>query len=168
MSLLLTVPRREIGKTGVKISAIGYGAMSLISAPGVYGSIDDENSIKLLEKALKVGCNFWDTAGKLEAPLQRLIYVCLTCQSVTDVYGMGHSQKIISKVLKDHRKEVFLATKFAIDRFNTGKEKYLLENLAAGGVQLSKQELAEVREVAESFDVSGERYNPEMMSSLGD
>ncbi|KAJ2957376.1 hypothetical protein NQZ79_g6899 [Umbelopsis isabellina] len=92
MSLPLTVPQREIGKTGVKISAIGYGAMSL--APGVYGSVDDENSVKLLEKALEIGCNFWDTA---------------------DIYGMGHSEKVISKVLKDHRNEVFLATKFAID-----------------------------------------------------
>jgi aryl-alcohol dehydrogenase-like predicted oxidoreductase len=33
---------------------------------------------------------------------------------------MGHSEKIISKVLKDHRKEIFLATKFAIDRSNGG------------------------------------------------
>lgn len=33
---------------------------------------------------------------------------------------MGHSEKIISKVLKNHRKEVFLATKFAIDR-SSGK-----------------------------------------------
>lgn len=31
MSLPLTVLQREIGKTGVKISAIGYGAMSLVS-----------------------------------------------------------------------------------------------------------------------------------------
>jgi aryl-alcohol dehydrogenase-like predicted oxidoreductase len=32
-----------------------------------------------------------------------------------DVYGNGHSEKIISRVLKDRRKDVFLATKFAID-----------------------------------------------------
>ncbi|KAJ2960997.1 hypothetical protein NQZ79_g3762 [Umbelopsis isabellina] len=92
MSLPLTIPQREIGKTGVKISAIGYGGMSL--APGVYGTIDDENSVSLLKKALEIGCNFWDTA---------------------DVYGNGHSEKVISRVLKDNRKDVFLATKFAID-----------------------------------------------------
>lgn len=38
-----------------------------------------------------------------------------TCQFATDIYGMGHSEKVISKVLKNHRKEVFLATKFAVD-----------------------------------------------------
>lgn len=32
------------------------------------------------------------------------------------MYGAGHSEKIISKVLKGRRQEVFLATKFAIDR----------------------------------------------------
>jgi aryl-alcohol dehydrogenase-like predicted oxidoreductase len=32
------------------------------------------------------------------------------------VYGAGHSEKIISKVLKGRRQEVFLATKFAVDR----------------------------------------------------
>ncbi|GAB5591212.1 hypothetical protein Unana1_06112 [Umbelopsis nana] len=93
MSLPFTVPQREIGKTGVKVSAIGLGCMSL--APGVYGKVDDDNSLKLLNKALEIGCNFWDTA---------------------DIYGMGHSEKVISKILKDRRKDVFLASKFAIDR----------------------------------------------------
>ncbi|CAO3697128.1 unnamed protein product [Umbelopsis ramanniana] len=93
MSIPLMIPQREIGKTGVKTSAVGLGCMSL--APGVYGTVDDDNSIQLLNKALEIGCNFWDTA---------------------DVYGAGHSEKIISKVLKGRRQEVFLATKFAIDR----------------------------------------------------
>ncbi|CAM0139483.1 hypothetical protein VKS41_004707 [Umbelopsis sp. WA50703] len=92
MSLPLTILQREIGKTGVKISAIGYGGMSL--APGFYGSIDDESNVSLLKRALDIGCNFWDTA---------------------DVYGNGHSEKIVSRVLKGRRKDVFLATKFAID-----------------------------------------------------
>ncbi|KAH8547783.1 aldo/keto reductase [Umbelopsis sp. PMI_123] len=96
MSLPLIIPQREIGKTGVKPSAVGLGCMSL--APGVYGTIDDENSIKLLNKALEIGCNFWDTS---------------------DLYGRGHSEKIISKIIKDRRKDVFLATKFAVD-FSTG------------------------------------------------
>ncbi|KAG2178642.1 hypothetical protein INT44_001795 [Umbelopsis vinacea] len=92
MSQPLTAPLREIGKTGVKVSAVGLGCMSL--APGVYGKVDDENSVQLLNKALDIGCNFWDTAN---------------------VYGNGHSEKIISKVLKNRRSDVFLATKFGID-----------------------------------------------------
>jgi len=35
----------------------------LLKAPGVYGKVDDENSVKLLNKALDIGCNFWDTAS---------------------------------------------------------------------------------------------------------
>ncbi|KAH8547781.1 aldo/keto reductase [Umbelopsis sp. PMI_123] len=113
MSLPLIIPQREIGKTGVKTSAVGLGCMSL--SPGIYGSVDDENSIKLLNKALEIGCNFWDTA---------------------DVYGLGHNEKLISKVLKDRRKEVFLATKFAMDfssgtgRIN-GSEEYVAKACAA-------------------------------------
>ncbi|GAB5590240.1 hypothetical protein Unana1_05140 [Umbelopsis nana] len=93
MSSPLTITKREIGKTGIKVSAVGLGCMSL--APGVYGKVEDENSLKLLNKALDIGCDFWDTA---------------------DVYGMGHSERIISQVLKDRRKDIFLATKFGIDR----------------------------------------------------
>ncbi|KAH8548073.1 aldo/keto reductase [Umbelopsis sp. PMI_123] len=92
MSLPIVVPVREIGKTGIKISAVGLGCMSL--APGVYGKVDDDQSVNLLNKAIDIGCNFWDTAN---------------------VYGNGHSEKIISRILKDRRKDVFLATKFGID-----------------------------------------------------
>ena len=35
--------------------------------------------------------------------------------SWVDVYGHGHSEKVISQVLKDRRQDVFLATKFGID-----------------------------------------------------
>jgi len=107
MSLPFTAEQREIGRTGVKVSAVGLGCMSL--APGYYGEVDDENSYKLLNKALEIGCNFWDTA---------------------DVYGNGYSERIISKVLKERRKDVFLATKFGIDRTGggwnvNGKPEYL-------------------------------------------
>jgi predicted oxidoreductase len=40
----------------------------------------------------------------------------ICCYPQPDVYGSGHSEKIISKVLKGRRQEVFLATKFAVER----------------------------------------------------
>ena len=49
----------------------------------------------------------------------------------------------------------------------TRKEKYLHKNMSAGAIVLSKEELAEVRAIAESFDISGERYHPEMIKHLG-
>jgi aryl-alcohol dehydrogenase-like predicted oxidoreductase len=39
-----------------------------------------------------------------------------------DIYGMGHSEKTISQVLKDRRKDIFLATKFGID-YSSGVPK---------------------------------------------
>jgi hypothetical protein len=39
-----------------------------------------------------------------------------------------------------------------------------LDNVAGGSVKLTKQEQDEVRHITESFDVAGERYNPEMMA----
>ncbi|CAO3697137.1 unnamed protein product [Umbelopsis ramanniana] len=93
MSLPLSIPQREIGKTGVKTSAVGLGCMSL--APGVYGTVDDNDSVQMLNTALEIGCNFWDTA---------------------DIYGVdGYSERLIGKTIKDRRKDVFLATKFAFD-----------------------------------------------------
>ena len=43
-------------------------------------------------QALDLGCNFWDTS---------------------DIYGLGHNEQLISKVLATRRDEVFLCTKFA-------------------------------------------------------
>ncbi|CAO3697134.1 unnamed protein product [Umbelopsis ramanniana] len=64
-------------------------------APGVYGTVDDNDSVQMLNTALEIGCNFWDTA---------------------DIYGVdGYSERLIGKTIKDRRKDVFLATKFAFD-----------------------------------------------------
>ena len=49
----------------------------------------------------------------------------------------------------------------------TRKEKYLLDNSAAGSLQLSKEEVDEVRQVAESFEVAGARYHPNLMKAIG-
>ncbi|KAJ1718492.1 hypothetical protein LPJ53_006490 [Coemansia erecta] len=59
----------------------------------MYGPVSDDESVKLLNHAIDIGCTFWDTA---------------------DVYGGGHNELLLSKVLKTRRKEVFLATKFGV------------------------------------------------------
>lgn len=79
---------RILGNSGVAVSAIGLGCMGMSD---FYGKSDDVASLALLEKALELGVNFWDTA---------------------DVYGTGHNEMLISQVLRHHRDEIFIATKF--------------------------------------------------------
>ncbi|CAB5394009.1 unnamed protein product [Rhizophagus irregularis] len=98
---------RELGKTGVKIPAIGLGCMGMSE---FYGSADEEENIKVLNRSIDMGCTLWDTA---------------------DLYGSGANEILLSKVLKERRNEVFLCTKFAFSRgpngeFNvSGKPEYV-------------------------------------------
>jgi aryl-alcohol dehydrogenase-like predicted oxidoreductase len=79
---------RNLSNTGEKLSAIGLGCMGMSFA---YGPRDDQESIATLHKALDLGINFWDTA---------------------DMYGVGHNEELISKVLEPNRSKIFIATKF--------------------------------------------------------
>lgn len=79
---------RSLGSSGVKVSALGLGCMGMSE---FYGRGDHSESIATLHRSLDLGMNHWDTA---------------------DMYGVGRNEELLGAVLKDRRKEVFLATKF--------------------------------------------------------
>lgn len=82
------IEMRPLGKSGMQVSAIGLGCMSL---SGVYGDSDDAQSTALIHRALDAGINFIDTA---------------------DAYGNGHNEELVGRAIKDRRDKVVLATKF--------------------------------------------------------
>ncbi|MBI3797673.1 MAG: aldo/keto reductase [Deltaproteobacteria bacterium] len=79
---------RTLGRTGLRVSEIGFGAMTI--GGEVFGATDDQESLRALHRALDLGMNFIDTA---------------------DAYGRGHSEELLAQVLKTRRHEVILATK---------------------------------------------------------
>ena len=80
--------RRRLGKTGLEVSEIGYGAWG-ISGVQWEGAEDDE-SIRALNRAIDLGLNFIDTAA---------------------AYGEGHSERLVGRVVRDRSEQVYVASK---------------------------------------------------------
>lgn len=79
---------RPLGRTGLDVSAIGYGAW------GIGGSLwigaDDAQSLRSLHRAADLGVNFIDTAFD---------------------YGLGHSETLVGRLVRERREPVLVATK---------------------------------------------------------
>jgi aryl-alcohol dehydrogenase-like predicted oxidoreductase len=82
------VDHRTLGRSTLKVSAIGLGCMSM---SGAYGKPDDEQSIAVIHRALDLEVNFLDSS---------------------DMYGWGHNEELLGRALKGRRSPVVLATKF--------------------------------------------------------
>ena len=93
--------RRELGKSGLSVSAIGLGCMGMSQS---YGPGDDEESIRTIHRALDIGVTFLDTAA---------------------VYGAGLNERLVGKAIADRRSEVTLATKCGILRGPGGQPTVL-------------------------------------------
>src|SRR6516162_2482562 len=92
--------KRELGKSNLEVSAIGFGCMGLNFSYS--HALTKEESIALIRKAVDLGVTFFDTA---------------------EVYGPFTNEEIVGEALKPVRDQVVIATKFgfAIDP-NTGKQ----------------------------------------------
>ncbi|CCU79075.1 oxidoreductase, aldo/keto reductase family [Halanaerobium saccharolyticum subsp. saccharolyticum DSM 6643] len=82
--------KRRMGSTGLKVSEVGFGAWQLGNTKNWKGATDRE-AIKLVHKAIDLGCNFFDTAPN---------------------YAGGKSEELLGKALKGKREQVIISTKF--------------------------------------------------------
>ncbi len=92
-----TLPHRTLGRSGLSVSAIGLGCMGMSE---FYGSRNDEESIRVIHRALDLGVDFLDTA---------------------DMYGVGHNEQLVGQALKSRPRDSYvLATKFGNVRGQDG------------------------------------------------
>ncbi len=81
---------RTLGPDGPQVSAIGLGCMGMSA---FYGSTDEAESLRTIDRALELGCNFLDTS---------------------DMYGPHTNEELLSRALSGRREQFFVASKFGI------------------------------------------------------
>ena len=79
---------RELGRTGWRVSAVGFGAWAI--GGDAWGTTDDPVSMGALHRAIDLGVNLVDTA---------------------DVYGDGHSERLVGRLKRERSEEIVVATK---------------------------------------------------------
>lgn len=88
---------RKLGRSGIEVSALGMGCWAIGGpffsgeTPHGWGEVDDDESVRALHRALELGVNFFDTAN---------------------VYGAGHSERVLARAFNGIRERVVIATKF--------------------------------------------------------
>ncbi len=85
---------RSLGRTGLNVSAIGFGAWAI---GGTWGDTDDTAAMAALHRALDRGVNFFDTA---------------------DVYGDGHSERLLARLRQERPSDPFVVATKAGRRLN--------------------------------------------------
>src|SRR6059058_6387030 len=99
---------RDLGRTGIRVSAIGFGGWAIggsaeaSGAPLGWGRTSDDESLSAIRRAREMGVTLYDTA---------------------DSYGFGRSESLLGIVLSRYRQEVVIATKVGVVRTMSGELK---------------------------------------------
>lgn len=85
-----------LGQQGLNVPAVGLGCMGMSE---FYGKHNTQDNLKVLNRAVELGCTFWDSA---------------------DMYGPFTNEKLLGKAMVGQREKITLATKFGIKRNQNG------------------------------------------------
>jgi len=93
------IDKRVLGKSGIEVPAVSVGLWAI--GGDYWGPTDDRQSLDVIDAALDLGVNFFDTA---------------------DVYGGGHSEELLGRAMKGRRDRFIVATKIGWQGFNDEKD----------------------------------------------
>jgi aryl-alcohol dehydrogenase-like predicted oxidoreductase len=96
---------KALGRTGYDVSSISFGAWAI---GGTWGEVDDSEAMRCLHRALDLGVNFFDTA---------------------DVYGDGHSERLLARLRRERADAFWVATKIGRRSSPHVRESYNRQNL---------------------------------------
>ena len=98
--------KRFLGKSGLEVSAVGYGCMGLSHG---YGAVPEhDEAIRLIRKAYELGCTFFDTAEE---------------------YGAGHNELLVGEAIEPFRDKSVLATKLHLNSSEGDTETVIRRHL---------------------------------------
>lgn len=140
---------RTLGKTGIRVSEIGFGSWGiggLSKGATSYGDTNDQDSLKAVARAVELGITFFDTS---------------------DLYGYGHSETLLGQALGAQRNKVIIASKVGFlehlgpQDFSAAHIRRSLE----GSLKRMKTDYLDLYQL-HSPDINEMEKNPEALQTL--
>ena len=124
--------KRFLGKSGLEVSAVGYGCMGLSHG---YGAVPEhDEAIRLIRKAYELGCTFFDTAEE---------------------YGAGHNELLVGEAIEPFRDKIVLATKLHLNSSEGDTETVIRRHLEESMKRYYQHRIEEDDKVEEVAEVMG-------------
>ncbi|MBN1668521.1 MAG: aldo/keto reductase [Anaerolineales bacterium] len=112
--------KRVLGKSDIEVPVVSVGLWAI--GGDAWGPTEDQESLNVIDRALELGVNFFDTA---------------------DVYGAGHSEELLGKAMKGRRDQFVVATKIGWLDFDgeRGRSAYDTPEKLMAGVETNLRRL---------------------------